>query len=231
MPSMACLSMRKLRITDLGRMDWLAAYQLQQFHADQRKAGQESDILLLVEHPHVITMGRNGSEANLLASPEVLKRSGIAYYETNRGGDVTYHGPGQVVGYPIFDLREWKRDVGAFVRAVEEVLIRALTCFGIKGGRVPGKTGVWVEGAKIAAIGIHLSRWVSSHGFALNHETSLEHFGYIVPCGLTDPVCSMASLGVHVSRQAVTDAIVNEFVRVFEFECAERIHLPAPSLL
>lgn len=221
--------MRKLRVLDLGRMDWLAAYELQQFHADQRKAGRESDILLLVEHPPVITMGRNGSEANLLASPEVLKRSGIAYYETNRGGDVTYHGPGQVVGYPIFDLRDWKRDVGAYVRAIEEVLMAALSGFGISAGRVPGKTGVWVAGAKIAAIGIHLSRWVSSHGFALNHETSLEHFGYIVPCGLTDPVCSMASLGIRATREAVSAAIIREFVRVFEFDGAETIHLAAPS--
>lgn len=222
--------MRKLRILDLGRMDWLQAFHLQEFHAGKRKAGEESDILLLVEHPPVVTMGRNGSERNLLATPEVLRKSGIAYYETNRGGDVTYHGPGQVVGYPIFDLREWKRDVGAYVRAVEEVLIRALSSFGIESGRVAGKTGVWVDGAKIAAIGIHLSRWVTTHGFALNHETSLEHFGYIVPCGLPDPVCSMQSRGIRQPREAVSAAIVREFVGVFGFDAVETAEPVAPSV-
>ncbi len=227
---MACLSMRKLRVLDLGRMDWLEAVQVQEFYASQRKQGLESDILLVVEHPHVVTMGRNGSERNLLASPEVLRRTGIAYYETNRGGDVTYHGPGQIVGYPIFDLREWKRDVGAFVRTVEQVLMQVLASFGIEAGRVAGKTGVWVDGAKIAAIGIHLSRWVSTHGFALNHETSLEYFGYIVPCGLPDPVCSMQSLGVKVGRDAVCAAISREFATMFEFEVVETIDSAAPSV-
>ncbi|MCU0229029.1 MAG: lipoyl(octanoyl) transferase LipB [Bryobacterales bacterium] len=219
--------MRKLRVLDLGHLDWREAFRLQETYAEERKQGLESDILLLVEHPHVVTMGRNGNESNLLASPELLRRSGIAFYETNRGGDVTYHGPGQVVGYPIFDLRDWKRDVGAFVRAVEEVLIRSLAAFGVVAERVSGKTGVWVNGAKVAAIGIHLSRWVSSHGFALNHETSLQYFGYIVPCGLPDPVCSLESLGMHVSRDAVCAEIVRHFVDVFEFHAVETIQSPA----
>ena len=121
----------------------------------------------------------------------MLSASGIAFHQTDRGGDVTYHGPGQIVGYPILDLREWKRDVVAYVRALEQVIIDALAEFGIDGGRVPGCTGVWVNGAKIAAIGVHISRWVTSHGFALNMTTDLSYFQYIVPCGLTKPVTSM----------------------------------------
>ena len=210
-------------------MDWLEAFHLQEHYAEQRKQGREEDILLFVEHPHVVTMGRNGNERNLLASPQVLQKSGIAFYETNRGGDVTYHGPGQIVGYPILDLRNWKRDVGAFVRSVEEVLVRSLASFGIVAGRVAGKTGVWVNGAKVAAIGIHLSRWVSCHGFALNHQTDLDYFGYIVPCGLPDPVCSLESLGVHVSRAEVVEAIQAEFLKEFQFDSAETIQPEAQS--
>ena len=118
-------------------------------------------------------------------------------HHTDRGGDVTYHGPGQIVGYPIVDLREWKRDVVAYVRALEQVLIEALAEFGISGVRQPGATGVWVEGAKVAAIGVHISRWVTSHGFALNVDTDLDYFRYIVPCGLTKPVTSMRDTGLH----------------------------------
>ena len=143
------------------------------------------DQLVLVEHPHVITLGRNGHLENLLAGESVLDRAGIAFYPTDRGGDITYHGPGQLVGYPILDLREWKRDVGAYVRAIEQVLIDTLADFGIAAGRIPKLTGVWVDGRKIAAIGVHLSRWVTSHGFALNVHTDLSYFQYIVPCGLT----------------------------------------------
>ncbi|MDZ7637387.1 MAG: lipoyl(octanoyl) transferase LipB [Bryobacterales bacterium] len=156
-----------------------------------------------MEHPHVVTMGRNGKESNLLATPEILAKAGILYHETNRGGDVTYHGPGQIVGYPIFDLRGWKKDVGAYVRAVEEALIRVLAQYGVVAGREAGMTGVWVNRAKVAAIGIHISRWVSSHGFALNHAPDLSYFGYIVPCGLSLPVTSMQALGIETTRAEV----------------------------
>lgn len=217
--------MRNLQIFELGTLDWQRAYSLQQEFVDKRKAGEGPDSLLLVEHPHVVTMGRNGNESNVLASPEVLRRTGIAYYETNRGGDITYHGPGQIVGYPILDLRDWKRDVHAYVRAIEEVLIRTLATFDVAAGRVPGKTGVWVNGAKIAAIGVHLSRWVTSHGFALNHQTNLDYFRYIVPCGLSDPVCSMESLGVQVDRDAVQAVIIREFLSIFEFDRADTMPL------
>src|SRR5574338_390066 len=192
--------MRKLEVLNLGRMDWLQAYHLQQQYIQRRKDGEGQDTLLLVEHPHVVTMGRNGKEANLLAPPEILAKAGISYYETNRGGDVTYHGPGQIVGYPIFDLRGWKKDVVAYVRAIEETLIRVLALYEVSAVREPGMTGVWVNGAKVAAIGIHISRWVSSHGFALNHAPDLSYFRYIVPCGLSLPVTSMEALGIEVAR-------------------------------
>lgn len=210
--------MRSLAVRDLGRLDWFEAYRIQQETVARQKEGVGQDTLLLVEHPHVVTMGRNGSESNLLASPEVLAKTGIAYYETNRGGDVTYHGPGQIVGYPIFDLRLWKRDVVAYVRAVEEVLIRVLASYGIPAGREPGMTGVWTGGAKVAAIGIHISRWITSHGFALNHEPDLDYFRYIVPCGLNLPVTSMEALGVKAERAEVQDRLARHFGEVFEFE-------------
>ena len=131
-------------------------------------------------------MGRNGHMENVLASEDILERAGIELHHTDRGGDVTYHGPGQIVGYPIFDLREWKRDVVAYVRGIEQVIIEALAEFGFAAGRLAGATGVWVDGAKVAAIGVHISRWVTSHGFALNVDTDLGYFKYIVPCGLDE---------------------------------------------
>jgi len=199
-------------------MDYGQALELQQQLANQRKQGAVSDHLLLLEHPHVITVGRNGHLENLLASEEILGRAGISFYPTDRGGDVTYHGPGQLVGYPILDLRDWKRDVGAYVRAVEEALIGTLAEFGIAAGRIPKLTGVWVGDRKIAAIGVHLSRWVTSHGFALNVHTDLSYFQYIVPCGLTRPVTSMAQLGVRASLEEVAQVFAAHFGRVFECE-------------
>ncbi len=164
----------------------------------------------------MVTMGRNGHHENLLAEPDLLARSGISFYETDRGGDVTYHGPGQIVGYPILDLREWKRDVHAYVRAIEQVIIDALAGFGIAAGREAGATGVWTKEGKIAAIGVHISRWVTSHGFALNVDTDLNYFRYIVPCGLTRPVASMRSLGCQAERGEVVTALIRNFGRVFE---------------
>ena len=165
-----------------------------------RKAGAVPDVLLLCEHPHVITLGRNGKLANLLASDHVLGQMGVSFFETNRGGDITYHGPGQLVGYPILNLSEIRRDVGWYVRSLEEAMIRASAEFGIAGRRVAGRTGVWVDGGaevkdvkeveeakdeeKLAAIGVHLSRWVTSHGFAYNVSTDLRYFDLIVPCGI-----------------------------------------------
>jgi lipoyl(octanoyl) transferase len=210
--------MRICQVRNLGRIDYGAALELQKQLVAQRKRGAISDQLLLLEHGHVVTLGRNGHMENLLASDEVLERAGISFYPTDRGGDVTYHGPGQLVGYPILDLRDWKRDVGAYVRGVEQAIIDTLAHWGIAGERVPKLTGVWVEGRKVAAIGVHISRWVTSHGFALNVSTDLSYFQYIVPCGLTKPVTSMAQLGVRASTTEVGEVLAGCFGRVFDCE-------------
>jgi len=207
-------------------MDYASALELQRRLVTQRQQGAIDDQLLLVEHPHVVTLGRNGHRENLLASDEILERAGVAFHPTDRGGDITYHGPGQLVGYPILDLRQWKRDVGAYVRAIEETLIATLAGFGIAAGRIPKLTGVWVDGRKIAAIGVHISRWVTSHGFALNVSTDLSYFQYIVPCGLTKPVTSMAALGVRATLEEVGYVLAAHFGRVFDFE----LPLVAPAL-
>jgi len=205
-----------VQVRDLGRLGWAAAWERQLELVELRKSGAICDQLILVEHPHVVTMGRNGHPENLLAEPALLARAGISFFETDRGGDVTYHGPGQIVGYPILDLREWKRDVHAYVRALEEVIIDTLSEFGIAAGREAGTTGVWTGQGKIAAIGVHISRWVTSHGFALNIDTDLDYFRYIVPCGLTRPVASMRSLGSRAQRGEVAAALIQNFGRVFE---------------
>jgi lipoyl(octanoyl) transferase len=210
--------MRTCELRDLGRLSYAEAFAIQQDLVEQRKRQFIPDQLLIVEHPHVITQGRNGHAENLLASEEILARAGIALHQTDRGGDITYHGPGQIVGYPIFDLREWKRDVVAYVRAVEQVIIDSLVEFGIDARRLEGCTGVWVNGKKVAAIGIHISRWVTSHGFALNHTTDLSYFQYIVPCGLTKPVTSMQELGATAGRAEVTAALARNFAKHFHFE-------------
>jgi lipoyl(octanoyl) transferase len=199
-------------------MEYGAAFELQQRLVEERKRGAIPDQLLLVEHPHTITLGRNGHLENLLAGEEALRAAGIAFHPSDRGGDITYHGPGQAVGYPILDLREWKRDVGAYVRAIEEVMILALADFGVDAARVRGCTGAWVGDRKIGAIGVHISRWVTSHGFALNVNTDLSYFGYIVPCGLAKPVTSMAELGARASLAEINARLAARFGQVFDRE-------------
>jgi lipoyl(octanoyl) transferase len=219
---------RTLQCIDLGRLSYERALDCQRTLVEQRKRGEGSDTLFFVEHPHVVTMGRNGKEEHILAAPEVLERSGIAFYETDRGGDATYHGPGQIVGYPIIDLREWKRDVHAYFHGVEQALIDALRTLGVGAERIPerGYEGVWVNGAKIAAIGIHISRWITSHGFAVNLDTDLSYFKYIVPCGLTKPVCSLRALGSTAKRESVMSAIASSFAHIFGYQLAIREHVP-----
>ena len=210
--------MRNCCLRQFGRVDYSRALELQREAVADRKAGRVPDQLFLLEHPHVITLGRNGHMENLLAGGDVLSRAGIGFYPTDRGGDVTYHGPGQLVGYPILDLRDWKRDVGAYVRAIEQCIIDTLADYGIAAGRIEKLTGVWVDGRKIAAIGVHLSRWVTSHGFALNVSTDLSYFQYIVPCGLTRPVTSMAALGVRANLEEVAERFTAHFGRIFDCE-------------
>jgi lipoyl(octanoyl) transferase len=189
--------MRNCRIIDLGTIGYGEAAALQQRLVAARKIGAVPDLLLFCEHPHVITLGRNGKRENLRVSEHLLHQKGVQFHHTNRGGDITYHGPGQVVGYPILDLNGIRRDVVWYVRQLEQSMIAATSTFGIRAFRVAGRTGVWVEGAagreeKLAAIGVHISRWVTSHGFAYNVSTDLGFFDWITPCGIAD--CAVTSL-------------------------------------
>ena len=182
--------MNTLLISDLGLLGYAEAYALQKRIVAARKAGLIDDVLLLCEHPHVITQGRNGKREHLLADEHVLRQKSVEYHETSRGGDITYHGPGQVVGYPILNLGAIRRDVVWYVRMLEEAMIRATREFGIEAGRIAGRTGVWTESdskeEKLGAIGVHISRWITSHGFAYNVSTDLRYFDLIVPCGIAD---------------------------------------------
>jgi lipoyl(octanoyl) transferase len=182
--------MSELSAIDLGLIAYAEAWELQKRVVAARKAGAIDDVLLFCEHPHVITLGRSGNRANLLAGESVLRQKGVEYFETTRGGDITYHGPGQIVGYPILYLGAIRRDVVWYVRSLEEAMIRASAELGISADRLAGKTGIWVgaSGAeeKLAAIGVHISRWVTSHGFAYNVATDLRYFDLIVPCGIAD---------------------------------------------
>ena len=210
----------------LGRIDYQDALDLQRDLVEQRKRGEIADQLLLLEHPDVITLGvkTRSDRSHIVASEAALAAEGIGVFETGRGGDVTYHGPGQLVGYPIIDLKPDRCDVHRYVRDLEDVLIGAVAEFGIPAGRVKGLTGIWVgaEGNehKLAAIGVRISRWVTSHGFALNVNTDLSRFGLIVPCGIADKgVTSMAHLLGHpVAMDEVADAVARQFARVFTVE-------------
>jgi lipoate-protein ligase B len=226
--------MKELLIVDLGHVEYGAAWELQRRVVAARKAGAVPDVLLLCQHPHVITLGRNGKLANLRASSHVLGQMGVSFFETNRGGDITYHGPGQLVGYPILNLSEIRRDVGWYVRSLEEAMIRASADFGISGRRVPGRTGVWVDVAaqerneveevkevkdeeKLAAIGVHISRWVTSHGFAYNVSTDLRYFDLIVPCGIAGKRATSLEklLGRRVDSKEVAPRIAAHLGEIF----------------
>jgi lipoyl(octanoyl) transferase len=215
--------MTQITVRRLGQVDYQAGLDLQASLVEDRRAGRIGDTLLLLEHPPVITLGaktRHGAK-NIIASDEELSREGVAVFDTGRGGDVTYHGPGQLVGYPIFDLKPDRCDVHKYVRDLEEALIVALRELGITGRRVVGLSGVWVgpEGAerKIAAIGVRISRWITSHGFALNVATDLRHFQLIVPCGIADRgVTSIdEELGRAVPMAEVEAAVVRGVQSVF----------------
>ncbi len=206
-----------LRLPQIGYGEGL---ELQRRLLEERRAGSRPDTLLLLSHPPVVTVGRGSSPGHVLLPEDELLRRGIALWETDRGGDVTFHGPGQVVGYVIFDLREHGQDLHRFLRRMEEAILRALAAFGLEGGRIPGLTGVWVGGRKVCAIGIKVSRWVSMHGFALNVSTDLSYFDVIVPCGIADRgVTSLAALLGHaVDRRQVENALANAFAREFGLE-------------
>jgi len=208
-------------VVDLGLIGYSEAWELQKRVVTARKAGAIGDVLLLCEHPHVITLGRSGKRANLLATENVLRQKGVEYFETSRGGDITYHGPGQIVGYPILNLGAIKRDVVWYVRMLEEAMIRATAEFEIAARREPGKTGIWVEATavpeKLAAIGVHISRWVTSHGFAYNVATDLRYFDLIVPCGIAERKATSLEklLGRRVDLRAVQPQLSKYVGEVF----------------
>jgi len=212
-------TVRPLRVERPGLVAYAEALELQQQLVARRRSGDVPDTLLLLEHPHVITLGTSASRDHILIDEEQGRLLGIDVFDTGRGGDVTYHGPGQLVGYPILDLKPDRCDLHRYVRDLEEVLIRALASFGIDAGRKEGLTGAWVGDVKIAAIGVRVSSgWITSHGFALNVATDLAFFDSIVPCGITEyGVTSMQQqLGTAPSLDAVCDAVVASFSEVFD---------------
>jgi lipoyl(octanoyl) transferase len=234
-------------VVDLGLIGYAEASTLQERLVAVRKANAIDDLLLLCEHPHVITMGRNGRRENLLASDRVLQQKKVEFHVTNRGGDITYHGPGQIVGYPILNLAAIRRDVGWYVRMLEETMIRATADYGITATRESGKTGTWVSDSsqtnpaeKLGAIGVHISRWVTSHGFAYNVATDLRYFDLIVPCGITDRKATSLEkiLSRRVDRAEASVSLTRHFAEIFGLtmkaigreELAERLsHAELPA--
>jgi len=203
----------------LGVVPYADALALQRQLVEDRREGRVGDVLLLVEHPHVLTLGvrGDGGRSHILATDEALASRGVEVYETGRGGDITYNGPGQIVGYPILDLKPDRCDVHRYVRDLEEVLIRVSADYGLPAERVAGLTGVWVKGEKLAAIGVRIARWITSHGFALNVTTDLDYFGLIVPCGIADRGVTSLSrlLGRRLDRAEVEDRLIQRFTEVF----------------
>lgn len=212
---------RVLAVRRLGTVPYSAGLELQEELVERRRDGKIPDTLLLLEHPHVITLGSSARSEHVLADEARLSELGVARFEVGRGGDVTYHGPGQLVGYPIFDLKPDRKDLHRYLRELEEVLVRAIGAFGLDGTRWPGRTGVWTGASKVAAIGVRVSSgWITSHGFALNVSTDLTYFDTIVPCGITDRgVTSLErELGRPVTVDEASEPVIGSFRTVFGFE-------------
>jgi lipoyl(octanoyl) transferase len=213
---------RPIEVRRLGIVPYGEALAMQRALVEERKADRVPDLLLLLQHPPVITVGvrGDGGRANIVATNDQLAGLGIEVYETGRGGDVTYHGPGQIVGYPIIDLKPDRCDVHVYVRDIESVMIRVCADYGISAARIQGLTGAWVGAEKIGAIGVRISRWVTSHGFAFNVSTDLDHFRLIVPCGIADRgVTSLErATGRVIPLPEVEDAFVRHFIEVFDRE-------------
>ena len=221
--------MRELEVRRIGVVPYAEALAMQRALVEARRAGSVGDLLLLLQHPPVITLGvkGDGGRANVVVAPERLAELGIEVHETGRGGDVTYHGPGQIVGYPILDLRPDRCDAHRYVRDLEDVMIRTCAAYGLEAGRVAGLTGTWIGAAKIGAIGVRLARWITSHGFAFNVSTNMEHFQLIVPCGIADrSVTSLeAETGLTLRIEDVEDVMVRAFAEVFD-----RVVTPMPAV-
>lgn len=224
------MDVRPCRSRWLGRVDYESALRLQDEEVARRQRGEGMDTLLLLEHPHVVTLGRNAHEENLLLDRRELERRGATVHEVGRGGDVTYHGPGQLIAYPILRLEGSERDAHQYLRRLEAVLLLTLADFGIEADRRAPHTGVWVGEEKIAALGVRFSRWVSSHGLALNVDPDLDWFATIVPCGIRHlGVTSMREqLGSEVSPLAVRERLVHHFAAVFEREIDQETPTEAP---
>ena len=210
--------LRQLEVRRLGSVPYAEALELQRGLIEDRRAGRVPDLLLLLEHPHVLTVGVKGNGSNLLATADLLASRRVTLHQAGRGGDITYHGPGQIVGYPIVDLRPDRCDVHRYVRDLEEVMIRVAGRYGIEAGRLAGLTGTWVGDDKLGAIGVRISRWITSHGFALNVSTDLDYFSLIVPCGITGKgVTSLQRLlGRPVAIHEVESVVAEEFAAVFD---------------
>ena len=212
---------RVLRVEYLGRRAYGEVLELQRAMAAERIAGTRPDTLILVEHDPVVTLGRSTKREHLLLSEQALAARGVELFDIERGGDVTFHGPGQLVGYPIFDLQQHKPDLHWYLRQVEQALIDALATYDIVGGRVEKYTGVWVDDRKIASIGVHARSWVTWHGFALNVSTDLSYFDMMVPCGIPQVTMTSISreLGRAVSMEEVVDRVTTTFTSVFDLTC------------
>lgn len=217
--------MRPLEVRRLGVVPYAAALEMQRALVEDRRADRVPDLLLLLEHPHVITLGAKlaAARSNLLASPELLASKRVELHESGRGGDITYHGPGQVVGYPIMDLRPDRCDVHKYVRDLEEVMIRSAGDFGLASGRIAGLSGAWVGADKLGAIGVRIARWITSHGFAYNVTTDLDFFSLIVPCGIrSGGVTSLErATNRRVSMAEAEDSLVRHFADVFGREAGD----------
>lgn len=211
---------RKLSYYDLGTIDYKTAWDLQKHIVDLRYIKEINDVLLLLEHPHTYTLGKTAHRENLICDDEYLEKNHISVYDIDRGGDITYHGKGQIVGYPIFDLNDWVKDTHKYLRALEEVIIKTCAVYNLHTERIPGLTGVWIDSRKIAAIGIKVSRWITMHGFAFNINTDLNLYKGIIPCGITDKeVTSLKmELGKEINLNEVKLKILENVKEVFDYD-------------
>jgi lipoate-protein ligase B len=201
------------QVEELGVVSYERALELQKCKVAERKAGRIPDTLLLLQHPHVYTLGRNASPEHLLVGRSRLDAVGARLFQTDRGGDITYHGPGQLVGYPILDLTQHRRDIAWYMRSLEDVFISVASEFGIAAGRIPSLTGVWVNNAKLVAMGVHISRWITSHGFAFNVQTDLRYFEWIIPCGIANR--GVTSLEKLLQRPVAMDEVIARVIAHF----------------
>ncbi len=225
MRTMNRFTSEKLIVESYDLLDFGKAWEIQKDYFEKRTENKMGDVLLLMQHPHTYTFGKASDKNNLLLTSEELEERKIKVFEIDRGGDVTYHGPGQLVGYPVLNLSDWHKDAHKYLRALEEVVIETCKAFGLQAGRAEGLTGVWIEDRKICAIGVKITRWVTMHGFALNVNTDLSFFEGIIPCGIKDKsVTSMkAELGGEIDMDRVKDVLVEKFAEVFGYEKIELV--------